>query len=909
MLDSEIDPSQNYLDRPQHPLDEFFNPKSVAIIGAKDAPKSVGRTLLSNMIASFKGKIFPVNPKYPSVLGLKSYPRIQDIPESVDLAVIMTPAKLVPELIDDCVAANVKSVIIISAGFKEIGEEGVALEKDVLARAKKGSIRIIGPNCLGIMNPHIGLNATFAANIALAGKMAFISQSGALCTAVLDWSLEEKIGFSAFVSIGSMSDVAWGDLIDYFDHDPHTHSILIYMETVGNARAFLSAAREVVFNKPIILIKPGRTAAAAKAAASHTGSLAGADDVFDAAIQRVGILRVETIGDLFNLAEAFAKQPHPKGSRLAIVTNAGGPAVLAADATLLNGAQLAELTPDSIDKLNQILPAAWSHNNPVDILGDAGPDRYAAATDIVMNDPNVDGILVILTPQDMTDSTETAKNLHAHPNKPILASWMGASYVAEGIRILNDSGIPSFSFPDSACKTFGLMWSQTDRLKLLYETPTLRDEHTEQDAPRDRLVAEFLASLKRENRTLLTEAESKAILSIYGIPVVETIVAQSPEEAATLAEKMGYPVVLKIHSLTITHKTDIGGVKLNLQDRKSVFNAYTEIQKNVGQEDFQGVTVQKMIAKSGYELILGSMVDPQFGPVLLFGSGGELVEIYKDRALGLPPLNTTLVKRLMQRTNIFKALQGVRGKKAVSLDKLEEVIIRFSRFIVEQPRVKECDINPLIASPEGIIALDARIVLHDFSIPNDALPKPAIRPYPIQYLSRSTLKNGISIILRPVRPEDEPLLVAFHNELSEETVRQRYFGFVSLQKRITHERLIRICHTDYDREILLIAETQEPREIIAASRINKIYGTSDGELKMVIIDRFQRQGLGRKLMEHSLVIASQEKFDRLHAQILKDNIGMLHLCEDFGFKLEKSSKNPAIINAIKVFSKDACQKP
>jgi len=749
------------------------------------------------------------------------------------------------------------------------------------------------------MNPHVGLNATFAADMALPGKIAFISQSGALCTAVLDWSLQEKIGFSAFVSIGSMSDVQWGDLVDYFDHDPNTQSILIYMETVGNARAFLSAAREVVFHKPIILIKPGRTAAAAKAAASHTGSLAGADDVFDAAIQRVGILRVDTIGSLFNMAEVLAKQPRPKGPKLAIVTNAGGPAVLAADATLLSGAELPELSSSSIDKLNKVLPAAWSHNNPVDILGDAGADRYRQAIDIVAQDPNVDGILVILTPQDMTDSTGTAQNLHSYEDKPILASWMGASYVAEGVHILNNAGIPTFPYPDSACRTFAAMWKQTDSIKLLYETPTLRDEPHEQDVARDRLVGDFLASLKKENRTLLTEAESKSILSAYGIPVVETIVAQAPDKAVALAEKMGYPVVLKLHSLTITHKTDVGGVKLNLRDRQSVLTAFAEIQKGVPKEDFQGVTVQKMISKSGYELILGSIVDPQFGPVLLFGTGGELVEVFKDRALGLPPLNSTLAKRLMQKTKIYEALKGVRGKKAVAMNKLEEVVIRFSRFIVEQPRIKECDINPLIASPDQVLALDARIVLHDFAIPDHALPKPAIRPYPIEYLAQTKLKNGTSITLRPILPEDEPLIIAFHKELSAETVRQRYFGFVSLEKRIAHDRLIKICHSDYDREILLIAETEKPRQIIGASRFNKIYGTENGELKMVIIDRFQRQGLGKKLLEQTISIASKENVKKLYAHILQDNTGMLHLCKELGFKLDKSPKNKAVMTAVK----------
>lgn len=899
MADIHIDPSQNYLEHPKHPLHDFFNPQTVAIIGAKEQAGSVGRTLLSNMQASFKGEVFPVNPKYPEVLGLKSYPRIQDIPKAIDLAVIVTPSKLIPSLIDDCVLAKVKSVIIISAGFKEIGEEGVALENEVLARAHKGNIRIIGPNCLGLMNPHVGLNATFAADMANPGNMAFISQSGALCTAVLDWSLQEKIGFSAFISIGSMSDVQWADLIDYLDQDPNTHSILIYMETVGDARSFLSAARQVVFNKPIILIKAGRTEAAAAAAASHTGALAGADDVFEAAIERVGILRVDTIGELFNMAAVLAKQPRPQGARLAIVTNAGGPAVLATDATLIHGAELAKLSDETIQKLNQFLPSAWSHHNPVDILGDGDALRYQKTLEVLAEDPNVDGMLVILTPQDMTESTATAQRLKPLPSKPLLASWMGGRRVAEGIEILNTAGVSTFAYPDSACKAFAKLWTAADHLKLLYETPVAYEGLSEENFAREKKTKAFFSTLEKENRTLLTEAESKSVLADYGIPVVQTLVATTLEEAVFLSEKIGYPVVLKLHSLTITHKSDVGGVKLNLRDRQQVQTAYSQIEQAVSKENFQGVAVQKMISKEGYEVILGSSVDPQFGPILLFGAGGELVEVFKDRALGVPPLTTTLAKKLMRKTKIYRALQGVRGRKAVDLASLEKVIIRFSQFIVEQPRIKECDINPLIVSDSQVIALDARIVLHDFAISDKQLPKPAIRPYPIQYIRASHLKNGAPITLRPLRPEDEPLLVNFHKELSEETVRQRYFGFISLEKRIAHQRLIKSCHCDYDREIILGAEVTSTKQIVGACRLDMRSNASNSELKMIIIDRFQRLGLGTQFLEEILKIAALEGIQKVHARILQDNVGMLHLCKKYDFTLQKDPQNPSVIIAEK----------
>ena len=734
-MDFNVDPSQNFLKSASHPLHAFFYPASIAIIGAKEEEKSVGRTLLANAMAEFNGKIYPVNPKYSSVLNLKCYPRVQDIPDKVDLAVIVTPPSVIPSIIDDCAAAKIGAVIIISAGFKEIGPEGLALEMEVLKRARRAGIRLIGPNCLGLMNPSIGLNATFAAGIALPGQMAFISQSGALCTAVLDWSLKEQIGFSAFVSIGSMADVQWSDLIDYFIHDPKTRSILIYMETVGDARAFLAAAKQAVLRKPIILIKPGRTPAAAKAAASHTGALAGADDIFEAAILRVGIMRVETIDELFNMAEVIAKQPYPKGPHLAIVTNAGGPAVLATDAALLYGAQMADLQPKTLDALGAFLPAVWTHSNPVDILGDAGADRYCKAVKQVFDAPEVDGVLVILTPQEMTEATKTAQALASileQGKKPIFASWMGASHVAEGNMILTNADIPTFAYPDSASKTFALMWKQSDYLKLLNEKPTLRDKMEEKDLPTDQKIGEFFNSLKKADRTLLTEVESKNILAAFGIPVVETFIAKTAEEAASIADRIGYPVVLKVYSLTITHKTDVGGVKLNIANRQEVVSAYQEIassaQKIAGLAHFQGVTVQKMIKLSGYELIIGSIVDPQFGPVVLFGLGGELVEVFNDKAIGIPPLTATLAKRMMQKTRIYQALEGVRGKKPIDLAKLEEIVVHFSRLITELPRIKECDINPLIASPDGIIALDARIILHDFAIPDDQLPKPAILP-------------------------------------------------------------------------------------------------------------------------------------------------------------------------------------
>ncbi|HPQ15939.1 MAG TPA: acetate--CoA ligase family protein, partial [Bryobacteraceae bacterium] len=633
------DSAQDILRPRQHPLDVFFEPESVALIGATENPGSVGRTVLWNLISTpFGGTVYPVNPKRSSVLGIKAYPKIAAVPERVDLAVITTPAATVPGIIRECVDAGVRAAIVISAGFKELGPEGKKLEDQVVAEARRGNMRIIGPNCLGVMSPLTGLNATFARAMALPGNVGFISQSGALCTAVLDWSLREQVGFSAFLSIGSMSDVGWGDLIDYLGSDPRTRSILLYMETIGDARSFLSAAREVALSKPIIVIKPGRTEAAAKAAASHTGSLTGSDEVLEAAFRRSGVLRVNDIADLFNMAEVLAKQPRPAGPRLSIVANAGGPAVLATDALVTSGCEVAQISPETMDALNQILPAAWSHNNPIDILGDAGPDRYAKALEIAAKDPNADGLLVILTPQAMTDPTKTAEHLKPYAKiegKPVIASWMGGTEVAAGEEILNRAGIPTFPYPDTAARAFNYMWRYSYNLRALYETPIAP---TSEEAEADRARAEkIIQAARKAGRTILTEFESKQLLATYGIPTVETRVATSEDEAVAAAAQIGYPIVLKLYSETITHKTDVGGVQLNLQDEEAVRNAYRAIEKSVtekaGKEHFQGVTVQPMIQLFGYELIIGSSIDPQFGPVLLFGMGGQLVEVFKDRAL------------------------------------------------------------------------------------------------------------------------------------------------------------------------------------------------------------------------------------------------------------------------------------
>ena len=864
----------------RHPLDVFFAPRSVAVIGASERAGSIGRTLMWNLVTNpFGGTVFPINPGHANVLGIKSWPSVAAVPEKIDLAVVATPAPAVPEVIRECAAAGIRGAIIISAGFRESGAEGARLEQEILKTARAARMRIVGPNCLGIMCPPTGLNATFAGAMAHKGDVAFLSQSGALQTAILDWSLQENVGFSAFASLGSMLDVGWGDLIEYLDHDGRTRSILIYMESVGDARAFLSAAREVTLRKPIIVLKGGRTAQAAQAAASHTGSLTGSDEVLTAAFRRTGVLRVDSIADLFYMADALAKQPRPKGRRLSIVTNAGGPAVLATDALVAAGGELAPMSPEGRASLDALLPPHWSRGNPVDLLGDADPERYAKALDVAREEKESDGLLVILAPQDKTGPTLTAERLrpyaHGHPGKPLLASWMGGAEVVAGRRILSEAGIPTFNYPDTAARIFSYMWKYSYNLRGLYETPALTEEAAGERGK------ELLRAARATGRTLLSELESKRVLEAYGIPVVETRLAASADEAVREAQSLGYPVVLKLHSRTIAHKSRSGGVKLDLRSAPAVREAFEAMRGIAG---FEGVTVQPMVRAGGCELIVGSSIDVQFGPVLLFGTGGVLVEVFKDRSLALPPLNTTLARRMMEQTRIFGALQEAERAE------IEKLVVRFSQLVVEQRAIKEIDINPLLASPSGLMALDARIVLQGPEVADDALPRTAIRPYPTQYTGRAELRRDGAVTIRPIRPEDEPKMVRFHDTLSEDSVFYRYAGTMKLDARVAHERLARICFIDYDREMALVAERApagaSAPEIVAVARLTRLLDTRDAEFALLVSDALHGQGLGQAMLQRLFVVGRDWGLERIVAEILPGNGPMRHVCKKMGFTFQ-----------------------
>ena len=732
-------------------LDKIFNPKSVAIIGASDEEGSVGHAIVKNFTQlGYAGKVYFVNIRKPEILGVKTYQTVGQIPEPVDLAMIATPAKTVPDVVEQCGKAGIKGAIIVSAGFKETGPEGKALEDKILEIKKKYGLRIIGPNCIGIIRPRINLNATFVDKVPKPGNVAFLSQSGALGSAILDWAIHENIGFSNFVSVGSMIDVDFGDLIDYFGTDPKTKSILMYVEGITEARKFMSAARHFARTKPIIVVKAGKFKESAKAVASHTGSLSGEDDIYDAAFKRAGIVRVEEIDDLFNAAEVLGTQPLPRGPNLAVITNAGGPGVMATDALIAKGGKLAKLSQKTMDVLNGILPNFWSRGNPIDILGDARADRYKAAVEACLNDENVDGILIIFTQQAVAESTEIAKAIvelvrsKAYQNKTILTSFMGYDAVQEANRIFNANNIPTYSTPEQAIKTYMYMYQYERNLELIYETP---EELPVDAAPPKRPIMVILRNAALEGRELLTEDEAKRLLKYYNFPVVNTAVATTADEAVAFARQMGYPVVLKILSSQIVHKTDAGGVILDIHSEAEVRQAFDMIMQRAKAYDPNahviGVTVQPMIRRKGYEVIIGGKTDPLFGPVILFGMGGVGVELFKDYSIGLPPLNTTLIRRIMEETKVYQLLKGYRNVPPANLKLLEETMLLFSQLLIDFPQIKEIDINPLLINEKEAFILDARITVDKERVFRKFEPHEhmVISPYPKKYEILWTLKR------------------------------------------------------------------------------------------------------------------------------------------------------------------------
>jgi acetyltransferase len=868
-------------------LDKIFKPKSIAVIGASDKAGSPGYRVFRNLIGSgYEGVVYPINPNRESVQGVHAYKTITELPKVVDLAIIITPAITVPDILEQCGKMGVKGVLIITAGFKEIGPQGAALEQQLFGIKKKYNMRILGPNCVGFIMPYLNLNASFTGSNPDKGNIALFSQSGAVCGAILDWAAAAKVGFSSFVSVGSMLDIDFGDLIDYFGLDQHTRSLVLYVESITNAKKFMSAAKSFARVKPVIVIKSGKYSEGAKAAASHTGALAGEDAIYEAAFRRTGIVRVDDITDLFNCSSILAKQPRPTGPNIVIVTNAGGPGVLATDAVIEKGGKIAKLSDETIQKLNQVLPPTWSKSNPVDIIGDGDDIRYQNAMDICLKDNNVDGLVVICVPQVMADPDKVAEkivDIARKTTKPILTSFIGEASVFHARQILNSSNIPTYNSPDDAIESYMYLYHYGRHLSQLYETP---EELGVKDSSHKVTVKKILEAAKKENRDLLDEIESKTFLELYGIRTTNPQFAKTAEKAAQLAQKIGYPVVMKIFSPQITHKSDVGGVVLDLrcdEDVKKTFNDMIKRAKEkVPDAKIIGVTMQKMIKNSGYELILGSKKDPVFGSVILFGLGGIYTELFKDRAIGFPPLNQVLAHRIVEKTKAYDLLKGFRGIKPIDMKKVEETMVEFSYLIIDNPEIKEIDINPLIAHENDLIAVDARIILDKEP---EKHPHIIITPYPTKYMKKVKLKDGTKVLLRPIKPEDELLWLDMFRSFSEETVKFRFFRIV---KETPHELRTRYCNIDYDREIGIVAEIEEDnkKKFLGVSRLIFDPGSTDrAEFALVVTDKWHRLGLGSEFIDYTIHIAKDKGLKVIHGVVLKENIPMITLCREKNFKV------------------------
>ena len=871
-------------------LDNVFKPKSIAVIGASNKIGTPGYNIFRNLIGSgYEGIVFPVHPSNESIQGVQAFKSVNELPKPADLAIVATPASIVPDVVEQCGKMNIKGIVIISAGFKEIGKKGLELEKRLLQIQERYNLRIIGPNCVGFILPYLNLNATFARSMPLKGNIALFSQSGAICGAILDWASAANVGFSSFVSVGSMLDVDFGDLIDYFGMDVHTKSIVLYIESISNAHKFMSAARSFARSKPIIVIKSGRFKEGAKAASSHTGALAGEDAIYDSAFKRAGVVRVKHINDLFNCAAILAKQPRPTGPNIAIVTNAGGPGVLATDAVIEKGGKIAKLSSETIDKLNSFLPAHWSKGNPVDILGDSNEDIYQKTIEVCLEDKNIDGLLTICVPQVVADPrglSDRIISLAKKSVKPITVAFPGEESVYHAKQLLNRNDVPAYSTPEEAVESYMYLYHYARNLELLYETPEELDINPS-PSDQEKLKGIIEKALK-EKRTILTEAESKQFIERYGIKTTGTIIAKTKSEAVKAADKTGYPVVMKVHSRDISHKSDSGGVVLDIECEEDLKIAYKKmmatVKENIPSAEIQGVTIQKMIKNKGTELIIGSKKDPIFGSVILFGMGGIYTELFKDKAIGFPPLNQVLAQRIIEKTKAYELLKGFRNIPPVNIQRVEEALINFSQMIINHPEIQEVDINPIIASGDELIAVDARIVV-DKKPKNK--PHLIITPYPRKYIKTVKLKDGTEIILRPIKPEDEYLWQDMFDSFSVETVRYRFFRII---KETPHELRTRFCNIDYAREIGIVAELKEKgkKRLIGVTRIIISPGKkNEAEFALVVSDKWHRLGLGSELVDYTFEIGKDMRLDRIYGLVLKDNTPMINLCHEKGFKFSE----------------------
>jgi acetyltransferase len=878
-------------------LEHFFAPRSVAVIGASDKPHSVGATVLRNLIeGGFQGAIHPVNPRHDMLAGRRVYPGVAMLGEAPDLAIICTPPATVPGIIAELGAAGTRAAIVLTAGLGALHDaSGRSLKQAALDAAKPYLLRLLGPNCVGLLVPGIGLNASFAHTGALPGRIAFVSQSGALVTGVLDWARSRGIGFSKFISLGDSADVDFGDVVDYLAGDPDTDAILMYMEDLKHARKFMSAARAAARSKPTLILKSGRAPEGARAAASHTGALAGADDVYDAAIRRAGMLRVLSTEDLFDAVETLARAHPLYGERLAILTNGGGPGVMATDELVCSGGTLATLSPVTLARLDELLPATWSHANPVDIIGDAPASRYAGALQVLLGDTGSDAVLFIHAPTAIVSSVEIANALvpvARAASRNILACWLGGDAVAEARGIFSDAGIPTFGTPEDAVHAFLQIVHFRRNQRLLMQAPPA--------APGDALVDRVMAQVQAQavarsalaaGRQMLSEPEAKQVLAAYGIPVVETRIALGVDEAVLDAQEIGFPVAIKILSPDINHKSDVGGVVLDLETPAAVRMAAQAMHDRLSslqpQARLQGFSVQAMARRpQANELIVGVTTDPVFGPVILFGQGGIAVEIMDDHTVGLPPLNMVLARDMVSRTRVSKLLAGYRNRPAADVDAICRTLIRVAQLVTDIPEIAELDINPLLADSAGVIALDARIRVVAFDQDADPLLRLAIRPYP-QELEENIAWDGTAVTLRPIRPEDGAAHVAFFNALTPEDVRYRMFMGV---RELQPSQLARFTQVDYDREMAFIATRPGPEgapETLGVARVVADPDNVKAEFAVIVRSDLKGRGLGRILMNKLIAYCRARGTCEIVGETLAENRPLLSLVRKLGFEVNR----------------------
>ncbi len=884
-----------------HYLTDLFTPEKIALFGASDRENSVGGVVFKNLLSSgFEGRIFAINPKHDTVQGQPAYASLEAVGESIDLAVVATPAATIPAIVEACGEHGIKMMLILSAGFREIGEEGKRLEKQITEKCERHGIRMMGPNCLGLIRPDKKLNITFGHNIAKSGNIALVSQSGAICTAILDWAEMNDIGFSAVVSTGIGADLDFGDYLDYLVSDPLTKSILLYIEGISDARRCMSSLRAAARIKPVIALKVGRHAAGAEASMSHTGALVGSDETFSAALSRSGVLRVESVSQLFAAAKVLSSESSRVASdRLVIITNGGGPGVMAADRATDQGIELSTLSDETIEKLNQVLPGVWSHGNPVDIIGDAPPDRYSAAVDICLEDPGVDGAIVILTPQAMTAPTLVAEELiksAKDSKKPVLTSWMGGTQVEEARRVLKEAHIADFNMLEDAVDAFSFIGTYNRNQRLLLQTPArLTGDQGTADRDGARLIIEGVLN---ERRKVLTEPESMAILNAFKIPAAENGVASTANQALVIAETIGYPVVMKVLSNDISHKSDAGGVRLNVASAQEVRGAYRDmieqVKKNRPNATIDGITIAKMYrSPNARELMIGIIRDPVFGPVISFGSGGTMVEVMGDSAISLPPLNRRLAKDLIYRTKAAKMLGNFRNMPAVDIEKLIDVLVAVSNLACELPWIREMDINPLLVDENGVVAVDARIRVAYPKPSTDPYNNLAIHPYPIHLITEEQLNDGTDIIIRPIRPEDAEMEQEFIRGLSAES---KYFRFMNSIHELSLEMLVRFTQIDYHNEMALVAINPGPKgeEEIGVARYMTNPDKKTCEFAIVVSDKWQGKGIARLLMQKLLDIARNRNLEVMEGQVLANNYRMLELMASMGFQIQNDAEDPGI---------------